>query len=74
MQELIALGTELGAKGDFAGCVTRQANSQAIADATRAAVADPAVAPGGRFGTPTVMVDGVKMDLSNGNWLSKVTG
>lgn len=74
VQELIALGTELGAKGDFAGCVTRQANSQAIADATRAAVADPAVAPGGRFGTPTVMVDGVKMDLSNGNWLSKVTG
>ena len=39
-----------------------------------AAVADPAVAPGGRFGTPTVMVNGVKMDLSNGDWLSRVTG
>ncbi|MEJ8278536.1 DsbA family protein [Pseudonocardia spirodelae] len=74
VQELIALGTELKATGDFAGCVTRQANSQAIADATKAAVADPAVSPGGRFGTPTVLVNGVKMDLSNGDWLSRVTG
>ncbi|WP_224389481.1 thioredoxin domain-containing protein [Pseudonocardia sp. ICBG1293] len=72
--DLIELGTELGAQGDFAGCVTRQENSRAIADATTAAVADPRVAPGGRFGTPTVVIDGVKMDLSNGDWLSRVTG
>ncbi|ALE85079.1 DsbA family protein [Pseudonocardia sp. HH130629-09] len=74
VQELTALGAELGATGDFSGCVARQANSQAIADATGAAAADPAAAPGGRFGTPTVLVDGVKMDLSNGDWLSRVTG
>lgn len=74
VQELTALGTELGATGDFAGCVARQENSQAIADATNAAAADPAVAPGGRFGTPTVLVQGRKIDVNDSDWLSRATG
>ncbi|OLL75901.1 putative membrane protein [Pseudonocardia sp. Ae168_Ps1] len=74
VQQLTALGTELGATGDFGGCVTRQESSQAIADATRAAAADPKAAPGGGFGTPTVLVQGTKADLSNGAWLTQVTG
>ena len=70
VEELTALGTELGATGDFGGCVARQENSQAIADATEAAASDPAAAPGGRFGTPTVLVDGSKIDINDSGWLS----
>lgn len=70
VEELAALGTELGATGDFAGCVTRQAETQAMTDATDAAAADPAVAPGGRFGTPTVLVGGAKIDINDSGWLS----
>lgn len=69
LEELTALGTELGATGDFAGCVSRQENSQALADATNAAAGDPVVAPGGRLQTPTVVVDGAKVEVE-GDWLS----
>lgn len=70
VEELTALGTELGATGDFGGCVGRQADTQAIADATGAAAGNPAVAPGGRFGTPTVLVNGAKIDINDSGWLS----
>ncbi|GAA1389698.1 hypothetical protein GCM10009613_29120 [Pseudonocardia kongjuensis] len=73
VEQLTALGTELGATGDFGGCVAGQAGTQSIVDATEAAIANPAAAPGGRFATPTVLVDGRMADLTNSDWLSNIT-
>lgn len=73
VEQLTALGTELGATGEFGGCVAGQGGTPSIVDATDAAVANPAAAPGGRFATPTVLVDGRMADLSNSDWLSNVT-
>lgn len=70
-QELVAIGTELGATGDFAGCVDRGAEGAAIAAATNEAAADPVVSPGGRFGTPTVVLNGAKIDVNDSDWLSR---
>jgi protein-disulfide isomerase len=57
-EQLIAFGTELGADiGD-------------VAAATEAATADPAARNAdGRFGTPTVLLDGVRVDISDTSWL-----
>ena len=73
-QELTAVGTELGATGDFAGCVNRNAEAAAITDATEAAAADPVVAPGGRFSTPSVLLNGAKIDVQDTDWLSRAVG
>jgi protein-disulfide isomerase len=67
--QLIAFGTELGATGDFAGCVNGATNVPAITAETNAAAADPALQTDGQFGTPTVAINGAKVDLNNTNWL-----
>lgn len=72
--ELAAIGAELGATGDVAGCVNRNADAEAIAAATAAAASDPVVAPGGRLATPTVLVNGAKIDINDSDWLSRATG
>lgn len=69
--QLIAFGTELGASGDFADCVRSGSNVQAVAAATQAAATDPVLSGDGGFGTPTVVVDGRKIDVSNGGWLAE---
>ncbi|ANY05856.1 DsbA family protein [Pseudonocardia sp. HH130630-07] len=74
VEELTAIGTELGATGDFGGCVARQGDSRAIADATTAAVDDPVVAPGGRLELPTIVLNGRKVDLANTGWLDELAG
>ncbi|MGH3566231.1 MAG: DsbA family protein [Pseudonocardia sp.] len=68
--QLIAFGTELGASGDFADCVRSGSNGQAVAAATQAAETDPVLGEDGGFGTPTVVVDGRKIDVSDGGWLT----
>jgi protein-disulfide isomerase len=68
-QQLIAFGTELGAKGDFAGCVNGGTNTKAVTAETAKAIADPALQTDGNFGTPTVAINGTKVDLNDGNWL-----
>lgn len=73
-QELTALAQQLGAQGDVAGCVNNPANGQAILDATNAAAADQAVAPGGRLSTPTVLLNGAQVDINDENWLKNATG
>jgi protein-disulfide isomerase len=67
--QLIAFGTQLGATGDFAGCVNGAANAPAVTAETNAAAADPALQTDGQFGTPTVAIKGAKVDLNNTNWL-----
>ncbi|MEQ3551431.1 thioredoxin domain-containing protein [Pseudonocardia nematodicida] len=74
VEELAALGSELGATGDFTGCVTAQGQTQAVTDATNAAAADPVAAPGGRLATPTVVVNGATVDLNDSGWLSNAIG
>lgn len=71
-ERLTALGTELGAGPDFGPCVTANARAGAIAAATDAATADPALQTDGAFGTPTVAVAGRKIDVSDSGWLDKV--
>jgi protein-disulfide isomerase len=67
--QLVAFATQLGAKGDFAGCVNGGTNNAAIAAETNAAAADPALQTDGQFGTPTVAINGARVDLNNTNWL-----
>lgn len=69
--ELIALGTELGAQGDFAACVQGDTHVDAIAAETRKAASDTALQTSGRFGTPTVAIGGKKIDLNDTSWLQK---
>ena len=67
-------GTELGAKGDFAACVTGAKNAAAVTAETKKAVADPALQTDGQFGTPTVVANGAMVDLNNTGWLKAITG
>ena len=72
--QLAQFGTELGAKGDFAACVTGAKNAAAVTAETKRAVADPALQSGGVFGTPTVVANGAMVDLNNTGWLKAITG
>jgi protein-disulfide isomerase len=72
--ELIALGTELGAQGDFAACVQGSTNVDAVKAETDKATNDPALQTQGRFGTPTVAIGGQKADLNNTSWLQDAIG
>lgn len=71
-EQLIAFGTQLGATGDFAGCVTQGTHASAVTAETARATADAGLLTNGRFGTPTVAVDGKKIDLNDASWLPKV--
>ncbi|MDN5749997.1 MAG: thioredoxin domain-containing protein [Pseudonocardia sp.] len=74
-ERLVAIGTELGAGGDFAACVTGEANEDAVTAETEAAVANPALRRNGSFGTPTVTVDGALVEVNDPGWLQNaITG
>jgi protein-disulfide isomerase len=73
-EQLIEIGTELGAPGDFAACVQSDTHADAIAKETDTATTDPALQTEGRFGTPTVAIDGKKIDLNDTSWLQKALG
>lgn len=66
---LSAIGTELGAGPEFTRCVEGNGNAAAIAAATEASAASPALQTDGQFGTPTIAVDGRKVDVSDPDWL-----
>jgi protein-disulfide isomerase len=70
-EELIKLGTDLGAQGDFAGCVNGATNASAIAAETEKAASTSALQTDGQFGTPTVAIGGKKIDLNNTSWLEE---
>ena len=71
--QLVAFGTELGA--DLGACITGGANTDAVTAMTRAAVDDPALRNAdGNFGTPTVLLDGARVDISDTGWLQKALG
>lgn len=70
--ELTTIGTDLGAGPEFGACVQGNAQAAAISAASEAAVANPALQTDGRFGTPTVMVGGRKIDVSGSDWLQTV--
>ena len=72
--QLVQLGTELGAKGDFAACVTGAKNAAAVTAETNKAIADPALQTNGQFGTPTVVANGAMVDLNNTGWLKAIIG
>lgn len=74
-QELIAKGQEVGAPATFAKCVTDAKFNKVVGSETKRAVQDPSIREKGDdgFGTPTVIVNGKYTDLSDGDWLSKIT-
>ena len=72
--QLVQFGTELGAKGDFAACVTGAKNAAAVTAETNKAIADPALQTNGQFGTPTVVANGAMVDLNNTGWLKAIIG
>ncbi|HVL83611.1 MAG TPA: thioredoxin domain-containing protein [Pseudonocardia sp.] len=73
--QLVAFGTELGAPATFDECVRTGANAEAVATQTQAMIDDPAVKNAqGQTGTPTVLVNGTRVDISDGDWLSNAIG
>lgn len=71
-EQLIGFGTDLGAGPEFSTCVTGGTHAADVAAATDAALADPIAAPGGRFGTPTVVANGAVVNTSDSNWLTSL--
>jgi len=69
--ELIALGTDLKAEGDFAGCVNGATNASAVGAESEKAGSTPALQTDGQFGTPTVAIGGKKIDLNDSSWLEQ---
>lgn len=68
--QLVAFGPELGAGPDFAACVRGGTHDAEIKKATDAAEADPGLKnEAGMFGTPTVAVDGKRIDINRSSWL-----
>jgi len=67
--QLAGFGTALGAGGDFGECIRSGPNAKSIGAETKRAAADPALQSDGRFGTPTIAVDGKKISVSSSGWL-----
>ncbi|MHA6631550.1 DsbA family protein [Pseudonocardia sichuanensis] len=73
--QLVSFGTDLGAQGEFAECVRSGANTSAVEAATAQAIENPALQnANGSFGTPTVLLDGQRVDLNDTEWLQKAIG
>ncbi|HEY2203260.1 MAG TPA: thioredoxin domain-containing protein [Pseudonocardia sp.] len=74
-QELIAKGQEVGAPATFAQCVTSGKHAKAISAETQRAGKDTSLRAEGSksFGTPTVVVNGKRADISDNQWLDNVT-
>jgi protein-disulfide isomerase len=72
--QLIALGTDMGAQGDFAECVRGGTHTDTVKAETEKVIDDPALQTQGQFGTPTVLVNGQRADLNNTSWLRDVLG
>lgn len=71
VEELVALGAEVGAPASFGECVIAGTHADAVAAQTQAMLDNPAVRnPDGRVGTPSVLLDGVKVDLNDEDWLA----
>ncbi|MBW0118896.1 DsbA family protein [Pseudonocardia abyssalis] len=69
-EQLTAFGTELGA--DLGACIGGAANADAVASVSEAATSDAALRNAdGDFGTPTVLLDGARVDISDTGWLQK---
>jgi protein-disulfide isomerase len=67
-EQLVAFGTDLGA--DLGACITGAANVADVVAATDAARSDPrALNAEGLFGTPSVLLDGVRVDIADTAWL-----
>ena len=68
-------GTELGAKGDFAACVTGAKNAVRRHRGDQEGRRRPGPADQrGQFGTPTVVANGAMVDLNNTGWLKAIIG
>lgn len=74
-QQLIDLGKQVGAPASFASCVTSGKYAKAVTAETNRAAKDASLrAPGSSsFGTPTVVVNGKRADLSDSDWLNNIT-
>ena len=70
-EELTATGTDLGAPASFGQCVAGTGNDAAITSATQADETNPALQTDGQFGTPTVTVNGQKVDVNDTQWLQR---
>lgn len=69
--QLVGFGTELGAPASFGECVRSGANADAVAAETQAMIDDTALRNAeGEVATPTVLLDGARVDLDDTSWLS----
>lgn len=72
--QLVAFGTQLGATGDFATCVTTGARAKDVTVETAKAITDAGLLTNGQFGTPTVAANGRKIDINDSSWLVTAMG
>lgn len=72
-ERLAEIGTELGAPAGFAECVLSDAHEQAVAAETQAMLNNPVLQGDRGVGTPSVVVNGQKVDV-NSDWLEQAIG
>ena len=72
-ERLAALGAELGAPAGFTECVLSDAHEQAVVAETQAMLDNPVLRGERGVGTPSVVVDGQRVDV-NSDWLERATG
>lgn len=69
-EQLVGFGRELGA--DLTACVAEGRHVADVRAVTEAALATPAARnPDGGFGTPTVLLNGARVDIQDEEWLQK---
>lgn len=75
-QQLIEMGQSFGAPGTFAQCVTSGKHAKAVTAETTRASKDTSLRRAGSdgFGTPTVTLDGKRVEVNSDDWLTEVTG
>lgn len=72
-EQLVAFGRDLGV--DLGACVAGAANGADVVAVTEAARSNPAALNAeGRFGTPSVVLDGARVDISDTAWLQTALG
>jgi protein-disulfide isomerase len=74
-QQLVDLGTQVGAPASFASCVTSGKYGKTVTAETNRAAKDASLRAQGsnRFATPTITVNGKPVDLSDDNWLTNIS-
>ena len=71
-EDLAKLAREAGANDSTQRCIATGAQVQAAAQAAQQSMNQLSKAVGGQVSTPSVLLEGKKVDVSNPNWLADI--